>query len=291
MEPAFLLQLIVNGIVIGSVYALLAIGLSLIFGILGVVNFAHGEFYMLGATATLFLVVALGLGFWPSVILVVVASAIVGVGLYDVFLRNVGRHDFERSMLLTLGLAMVLQNGALAWWGADPQFLRVSSLAGLISMFEIRIPMTRVSALVGALLGIAALGWLLYRTRLGQAMRAVASNPMAAAVVGIPTHRISRATVAVGLAMCGLAGAILAPIYTVHPLMGAMFVFKAFAIVIIGGMGNIAGAAIVAFALGIGESITGAYVTLAATEGIVFAVMIAVLLFRPLGLFGRGVRV
>lgn len=291
MEPAFILQLIVNGIVIGSVYALLAIGLSLIFGILGVVNFAHGEFYMLGATAALFLVVAMGLGFWPSVVLVVVASAIVGVVLYDVFLRNVGRHDFERSMLLTLGLAMVLQNGALAWWGADPQFLRVPSLAGLVSVLDIRIPMTRISALAAALLGIAGLGWLLYRTRLGQAMRAAASNPMAAAVVGIPTHRISRATVAVGLAMCGLAGAILAPIYTVHPLMGTMFVFKAFAIVIIGGMGNVMGAAIVAFALGIGESVMGAYVTLAAAEGIVFAVMIAVLLFRPLGLFGRGVRV
>lgn len=291
MELQYLLQLAANGIVIGSVYALLAIGLSLIFGILGVVNFAHGEFYMLGATATYALVALLGLDYWVSIVLVMLVAAAIGIALHDLFLKRIGRHEFERSMLLTLGLAMILQNGALAIWGADPKFVRVPALSGLISPFEVRIPLTRAAAFAAAIAGLFGLIYLLHRTRLGQAMRAVASNPTAASVVGIPANLIARATVAVGLAMCGLAGAALAPIYTVHPLMGTLFVFKAFAIVIIGGMGSLSGAAIVAFALGIVESTVGAYVSLSTTEGIVFAVMIAVLLFRPLGLFGRGLRV
>ncbi len=291
MDAQLLAQLTVNGIVIGGVYALLAIGLSLIFGILGVVNFAHGELYMLSATAAYALVAVLGIGFWPATVAVVVLSALLGAAMYDLFLKRLGHRDFERSILLTVGLAMVLQNGALVLWGAEPRFLRVPSLAGSVALLDVRIPVTRLGALVAALAGLACLACLLYLTRLGQAMRAVAANATAAAVVGIPTRRIARATVAVGLAMCGLAGAILAPVYSIHPLMGTLFVLKAFAIVIIGGMGNLLGAGIVAFALGILESVLGGYVSLATTEAIVFAAMIAVLLFRPLGVFGRGVRV
>jgi len=291
MELQLLLQLAVNGVVIGGIYALLAIGLSLIFGILGVVNFSHGEFYMLGATATLAAVVAGGLGYWPAVLFVVLAGALAGALLYDVFLKRIGRHEFERSILLTLGIAMVIQNGALYLWGAEPRFLRVPSLAGAVALFDVRMPGTRLAALVAALGGLFLLVAMLYGTRLGRAMRGIASNPAAAAVVGIPADRIARLTTATGLGMCALAGAVLSPIYSVHPLMGTLFVFKAFAIVIIGGMGSLAGAAAVAFTLGIVESVAGGYMTLAATEAMVFGVMIAFLLFRPLGLFGRGVRV
>jgi branched-chain amino acid transport system permease protein len=291
VDSQVLIQLAVNGVIIGGIYALLAIGLSLIFGILGIVNFAHGEFYMLGATATYALVAVLGVGFWPAAAAVVALSAMAGVALYDLFLKRIDRHDFERSILLTVGIAMIVQNGALVLWGADPLFLRVSSLAGSVAVQDVRVPIARLGALFASAAGIAALTCLLHFTRLGQAMRAVAANTAAAAVVGIPAHRIARVTVAVGLAMCGLAGATLAPIYSIHPLMGTLFVFKAFAIVIIGGMGNLLGAGIVAFSLGVLESVLGGYVSLAATEAIVFAAMIAMLLFRPLGLFGRGVRV
>jgi branched-chain amino acid transport system permease protein len=290
MDVHLLVQLAINGVAIGSVYALLAIGLSMIFGILGIVNFAHGEFYMLGAAATLTLVTGAGLGYWPALVAVVVLSAALGATTYDLLFSRLG-HDFERSILLTLGLGMILQNGMLALVGADPQFLQVPALSGFVTVLDFRIPRTRLAALTAATLAIAVLVLLLYRTRIGQAMRAVAINPAAAAVVGISAPRVARITVAVGLAMCGLAGAILAPIYTVHPLMGTLFVFKAFAIVIIGGMGSLVGAAVVAFALGIAESIAGGYASLAATEAMVFAVMIVVLLFRPLGLFGRGVRI
>ena len=291
MDPAFLAQLVLNGIVIGVIYALIAMGLSLIFGVLEIVNFAHGEFYMLGAMLAYFLTVNLDLGYWPVVAIVTIVGLAVGYVLYEGMLQAVHGDGFERSILLTLGLSMVLQNGALFLFTATPRMLETPLSYSNIVVGDLRLPLSRALALTLGVAAFAALYFILQRTRIGKAMRGVAQNRDAAMMVGIDPRAISRLAVAVGIGLSGLAGAVLAPVYAVHPLMGFAFVFKAFAIVIIGGLGNIAGAAITAVMLGVLESVAGGFLPLAMVDVLAFVSMILVLLLKPQGLFGRGVRV
>jgi len=263
VDPGFYLQLLLNGIVIGCIYALIAMGLSLIFGVLEIVNFAHGEFYMLGAMLAYFLTMNLRLGY-AATVLVVTASA-VGLGylLYEALLVSVQGGGFERSILLTLGLSMVLQNGAVFLFTTTPRMIETQQSYTNVVVGDLRVSLMRLLALGLAVLAFAALYLILYRTRVGKAMRGVAQSREAA----------------------------LAPVYAVHPLMGASFVFKAFAIIILGGLGNIAGAAIAALSLGVLESVMGGFLPVVMVDALVFSSMIAMLLVRPQGLFGRGVRV
>ena len=291
MDPSFLIQLLLNGLVIGVIYALVAMGLSLIFGVLEIVNFAHGEFYMLGAIGAYFLTTNLGLGYWPTVAVVTLGAACVGYVLYETLLVSLRGESFERSILLTLGLSMVLQNGAVFLFTTTPKMLQTAQTYSNLVFGEVRVPVLRVYALGLGLTAFALLYAILYRTQVGKAMRGVAQNREAALMVGIDPRAISRLAVAIGIGLSGLAGAALAPIYAVHPLMGFSFVFKAFAIIIIGGLGNISGAAITAVALGILESLIGGFLPQVMVDGLAFAAMILILLVRPQGLFGRGVRV
>ena len=291
MDASFFLQLLLNGIVIGVIYALVAMGLSLIFGVLEIVNFAHGEFYMLGAMLAYFLTTNMTLGFWPTVLVVTLVAVCLGYVLYETLLASLKGASFERSILLTLGLSMVLQNGAVYLFTTTPKMLRGGYSYATVMIGEMRIAVPRLIALG---LGIGAFGLLylvLYRTRIGKAMRGVAQNRDAALMVGIDPRAVSRLAVAIGIGLSGLAGAALAPVYAVHPTMGFSFVFKAFAIIIMGGLGNVAGAGIAAVSLGVVETIAGGFVPLAMVDAVAFVGMILVLLFKPEGLFGRGVRV
>lgn len=291
MDLPFLVQLLVNGLVIGAIYALLAMGLALIFGVLEIVNFAHGDFYMMGAMGAAFGLGSVGLGYWPTVAAVTLAAAGVGIVLYETLLSGMRADNFERSILLTLGVSMVLQNGAIYLWSATPRMVDTEyGLRGIV-VAGVALPYVRLFALVAALAGFAVLYGVLFHTRIGKAMRAVSQNREAALMVGIPPRSIARIAVALGIALAGMAGAVLAPVYTVHPTMGALLVFKAFAIVIIGGFGSIAGAAVAAVVLGVAESIVGGLTSIVLQDALAFVLMIAVLLFRPHGLFGRGVRV
>ena len=291
MDASFLAQLVLNGLVIGVMYALIAMGLSLIFGVLEIVNFAHGEFYMLGAVGAYFLTTNLGFGYWPTVATVTLTALCVGYVLYEALLVSLRGESFERSILLTLGLSMVLQNGAVFLFTTTPKMLQTAQTYSNFIFGEVRVPVLRVYALGLGLTAFALLYAILYRTQVGKAMRGVAQNRDAALMVGINPRAISRLAVAIGIGLSGLAGAALAPIYAVHPLMGFSFVFKAFAIIIIGGLGNISGAAIAAVALGILESLMGGFLPQVMVDGLAFAAMILILLVRPQGLFGRGVRV
>jgi len=291
MDPTFVLQLVVNGIVIGVIYALIAMGLSLIFGVLEIVNFAHGEFYMLGAMAAYFATTDLGLGYWSTVALVTVGATCVGVVVFEALLGSVRRESFERSILLTLGLSMVLQNGAVFLFTTTPKMVQGSYTYTNIGFAGMQVSVLRLFALGLGLAAFAALYAILYRTQVGRAMRGVSQSRDAAVMVGIDPRAVSRLAVAIGIGMSGLAGAALAPVYAVHPLMGFSFVFKAFAIIIIGGLGNVSGAAIAALALGVLESLIGGFLPQVFVDGLAFGAMILVLLVRPQGLFGRGVRV
>jgi branched-chain amino acid transport system permease protein len=291
MDASFYAQLLLNGIAIGVIYALIAMGLSLIFGVLEIVNFAHGELYMLGAMLAYFLTVNAGLGYWSTIGLVVAVALCVGYVLYEALLASMRGASFERSILLTLGLSMVLQNGAVFLFTTTPKMIASSLAYSTIVLGGLRVSLSRLYALGLGLAAFAALYFILYRTRVGKAMRGVAQSRDAALMVGIDPRAVSRLAVAIGVGLSGLAGAALAPVYAVHPLMGFSFVFKAFAIIILGGLGNVAGAAVAALALGILESLVGGFLPLVMVDALVFVAMIAVLLLRPQGLFGRGVRV
>ncbi len=291
MTIDLLLELLLNGLLIGSVYALFAIGLALIFGVLEFVNFAHGEFYMLGAMVTATLVHAVGLNYWLTVPIVLVSGAVVGVAFYDLLLKRLRHGDFEKSILITIGLAMLLQNGALFVWSPTPVLLATPFVADVIEIGNLVIPVTRAIALVVSIAALVVVYAMLYRTRAGLALRGVAQNREAALMVGIPPQSISRIAVAAGIALCVLSGAVLALIYTIFPTMGVLLVFKAFAIVIIGGLGSVAGAVVVGFGIGFLESILGLYYGAATANTLIFLTMIGVLMFRPLGLFGRRIRI
>jgi len=287
----YLLTLLVNGLVIGAFYALLAMGLSLIFGVLEIVNFAHGEFYMLGALAALLAINYLHLGYWTTIVTVTLAGACVGWLFHRALLGGLAGHSFERSLLLTLGLGMVLQNGALYIFTATPQIVRTQFGMSSILLVDVRLTWVRLFALVWAAVGLIGLYLLLYRTRIGQAMRAVAENREAALIVGIRPERVARLAVMAGIALCFMSGAALAPVYVVTPTMGLIFAFKSFAIVVIGGFGSIGGAALAALSLGVIEALVGGTMSLVLADAVAFVAMILVLLFRPLGLFGTGVRI
>ena len=286
-----LLELLLNGLLIGAIYALFAIGLALIFGVLEFVNFAHGEFYMLGAMVTGTLVHTVGLDYWVTVPIVLAAGAVVGVGFYDLLLKRLRHGDFEKSILITIGLAMLLQNGALFVWSPTPVLLDTPFVADVIEFGNLVVPVTRAIALAVAVAALLAVYAALYHTRAGLALRGVAQNREAALMVGIAPQNVSRIAVSAGIALCGLSGAVLALIYTIFPTMGVLLVFKAFAIVIIGGLGSVLGAAIVGFGIGFLESFLGLFYGAATANVLVFSAMIGVLLFRPLGLFGRRVRI
>lgn len=291
MTPSLLLELLLNGLMIGSVYALFAIGLALIFGVLEFVNFAHGEFYMLGAMLTATLVQTLGLPYWITVPVVVLCGIVVGAAFYDFLLKRLRQGDFEKSILITIGLAMVLQNGALFIWSPSPRLLQTGFIADVYMIGDLVIPVTRVIALCVSLAALIAVYAALYHTRWGLALRGVAQNREAALMVGIPPQSVSRIAVSAGIALCALSGAVLALIYTIFPTMGLMLVFKAFAIVIIGGLGSIMGAVVVGFGIGFLESFLGLYYGAATANILIFSAMILLLMFRPLGLFGRRVRI
>jgi branched-chain amino acid transport system permease protein len=275
----------------GVIYALVAMGLSLIFGVLEIVNFAHGEFYMLASMLAYFLTAQWGFDYWATILVVTVVGVAVGYVLFEGLLLGLRGEAFERSILLTMGLSMVLQNGAVFLFTTNPHLLESKLSYQNILVGDFRMPVARLYALGLGFAAFAVLYLILHRTRIGKAMRGVAQNRAAADMVGIDARAVSRLAVAIGIGLTGLAGAALAPVYAVHPLMGFNFVFKAFAIIIIGGLGNISGAAIAAVILGVIESLAGGLLPLALTDAVAFLSMIAVLLLRPQGLFGRGVRV
>ena len=284
------LQQVVNGVTIGVVYALIAIGLTLVFGILDVINFAHGEFYMLGAFLTYSLTVGLGLDYFVALAVTIVGSAGAGLIAERLTVRPLkGRHMFT-VVLSTLGLSIFLQNGALLLWGPDPREIELAWGGRPLVLGGVVITFLRLAVLaMGAALMIA-LTWFIRRTRWGMAMRAVAGNRDAAALMGIPVDRVYAITFAVGTGIAGVAGGLLGAMFTIEPTMGEWAVVKAFCVVVMGGMGNLPGAVLGGIMLGVAESLGAGFLPGGASykDGIGYAILIVVLLYSPQGLFGRG---
>lgn len=284
----YLLQLTLNGLTLGLLYALIAVGLSLIFGVMEIINFAHGEFLMLGAFAMAFALPVFGLLYWPSMAISIVAVALFGLVVYEILLARLRPDEFERSILLTLGLSIIVMHLVQYFFTADPRLVDTQFGFNGVDIGTIRINWTRVIAALAALAAFAGLFVVLRYTQFGRAMRAIAQNREAALMVGIRPRTVARNAVVLATGLCGLAGSAIAPIQLVTPYMGQFLIFKAFALVIIGGLGNIPGAVAAAVGLGLIESWIGGFFTIAWQEAAAFLIMIAVLFVRPDGLFKRG---
>ena len=286
METFF--QLLVNGISFGAVYAMVAVGLTIVFGILEVVNFAQGEFYMLGAYVT-FLVILTQLPYPIGILAAIVALIALGLVVERFAIRPLIGKAWQLPILSTIGISTIMQNGAIVLWSPNPRTIIIETASKGINVFGVVITYQRLIIILLALTVFILLHYFIQRTKTGKAMRAVSQNKEACQVIGIDIARISTISFALGSGLSGLGGAIVAPIMAIHPVMGILVVIKCFAAVIMGGFGNIQGTILASFILAIVESFSVAYVSLQYKDVFAFVVMIIVLLFRPHGIFGKKV--
>jgi branched-chain amino acid transport system permease protein len=284
--PVLLGQVVV-GLINGSFYALLSIGLAIIFGMLNVINFAHGAAYMLGAFVTWFLLEQFGIGYWPSLLIAPLVVGVLGIVIERLFLQHLYRFDHLYSLLFTFGLALALE-GLFRWlYGAGGKPYAVpSELTGGINLGFMFLPIYRAWVIVASL--VVCLGtWLVIeRTRLGATLRAATENPALVTAFGVNVPRMLTLTYAGCLALAGFAGALAAPIYQVSPGMGSSLIIIVFAVVVIGGLGSILGSILTGLTLGMVEGLTKVFFPSASAIA-VFIIMVLLLLLRPAGLFGR----
>lgn len=275
------------GLVNGSFYAMLSLGLAVIFGLLGVVNFAHGAFYMLGAYATWVLLDIFGLGYWWALILSPIAIGFIGLVLERLFLRHLYKVDPLYGLLLTFGLALIAEGVLREAFGASGQTYPVPEvLQGTLDVGFMNLPIYRVWVIVASL-AICFLTWyLIERTRLGSTLRAATENPRLVQAFGINVPIMVMFTYAGGVALAALAGVLSAPVIQVSPLMGSSLVIVVFAVVVIGGMGSIMGSILSGVGLGVIEGFTKVLYP-EASNIVVFVIMALVLCWRPAGLFGK----
>jgi branched-chain amino acid transport system permease protein len=278
---------IVNGLAIGVAVVLVALGLTIIFGLLDVINMAHGEFYAVGAYLALALD-AVGIDFWLLLVLVpflmLPLGYVVERGLIQRVFNTPDRH--VSTLLLTFGFALVLEDVLKVIFGPNTQ-RPPTPIKGAIDMFGIFLPTYRLFLIVFGLAVIAAVALIVYRTRLGAMVRAAAFDRDMAGSMGVPVTHVYAGAFAFGIALAGLAGVLLAPIYSVFPTMGRDFILMAFTVVIVGGMGSIAGVVVAGLVLTQIQAIASLYISPVWTDPIVFGIMVAILMVRPQGLFGR----
>lgn len=279
-----LLQVIISGLLLGGVYALFATGLNMIFGVLRVINLAHGELMMLGAYTTYWLYAEWDIN--PLLTLPVSAVAIFGLGavMERTLIDRLVNQPLLSSLLLTFGLSTLMMGTALYFWTAN--FRSVPYLSGSVEALGIDVSRTRIVAFVIALAATAGTFAFLRYTRFGKAIRATAQQADVAQVCGIDVRRVRWVTFGIGSAMAGIAGSLIAMIFTVSPEMGRMFIGRAFAIVVLGGLGSFVGAFVGALILGVTETVTAYYTDTQISEAVAYAVLVIVLLVRPSGLFG-----
>ncbi|HTO98727.1 MAG TPA: branched-chain amino acid ABC transporter permease [Myxococcales bacterium] len=275
------------GLINGSFYALLSLGLAIIFGLLNVVNFAHGALYMLGAFVAWFLLEKAGIGYWPALLLAPLAVGLLGAAIERTLLRRLTGLDPLYGLLLTYGLALILQGVFLNFFGSSGlPYEMPTQLQGGQALPFMFLPNYRMWV-IGVSLIICLGTWAVTEgTRLGSRLRAATENAPLVSAFGINVPRMITVTYALGVGLAALAGVLAAPIYRVGPLMGADLIIVVFAVVVIGGMGSILGSIITGFVLGILEGLTKVFYP-EASNTVIFVVMAIVLLVRPAGLFGK----
>jgi branched-chain amino acid transport system permease protein len=276
------------GLINGSFYALLSLGLAVIFGMLNIINFTHGAQYMMGAFAAFLLLRHLGIGYWPALVVVPVIVGAFGVVIERLFLKRIQNLDHLYGLILTFGLALIIEGLFRNYYGSSGQPYGVpESLQGGRNLGFMFLPNYRAWVIAFSLLVCLGTWFAIERTRLGSYLRAATENPALVRAFGINVPRMVTLTYGFGVGLAGLAGVMAAPIYNVSPQMGSDIIIVVFAVVVIGGMGSIMGAIVTGFALGIVEGLTKVFFP-EASNTVIFMIMILVLLVRPAGLFGRS---
>ncbi|MBA8901772.1 MULTISPECIES: branched-chain amino acid ABC transporter permease [unclassified Phyllobacterium] len=285
---AFLGQLLI-GLINGSFYAMLSLGLAIIFGLLRVINFAHGAQYMLGAFIGYLLLAQLGIGYWPALLLAPIVVGVAGAIVERVALSRLYNLDHLYGLLFTFGLALVIEGTFRYYYGAAGQPYAVpSALAGGYNLGFMFLPKYRAWVVIASLAVCIGTWLLIEKTRLGSYLRAATENPTLVRAFGINVPLLLTFTYGLGAGLAGLAGIMAAPIYQVSPLMGSNLIIVVFAVVVVGGMGSILGAIVTGYMLGIFEGLTKVFYP-EASNIVIFVIMAIVLLVRPAGLFGKEV--
>lgn len=287
LEFQILLPAILNGLATGAVYALVALGLTLIYGVLHIVNFAHGSLLMLALYGVYFLYTLLGIDPYLALPIMVPAMFALGYALQRTVIATASHGREENILLVTLGLSIIIDNFALYLWSADTRTINPSYAFSTVDFGIAFIAVPKVVSFVGALVITGLLWLLIHRTDLGKAIRALARERQGAQLVGIDVGHIYAMSFGIGIACLGAAACLLLPSYYAHPGVGESFVVIAFTIVVLGGMGSFAGALVGGFIIGLTESLGGLFLGENLGKIGVFVIFIAILLFRPTGLFGQ----
>jgi branched-chain amino acid transport system permease protein len=275
------------GLINGSFYAMLSLGLSVIFGLLNIINFAHGAQYMMGAFVAYFLLQWAGLGYWWALLIAPIVVGLIGVVLERTMIRRLYHLDHLYGLLLTFGFALMIQGIFRHEFGSSGlPYAMPALLSGGHNLGFMFLPNYRAWVIVFSLGLCLATWYVIERTKLGSYLRAATENPALVQAFGINVPRMVTLTYGFGVALAGLAGVLAAPIYQVNPLMGADLIIVVFAVVVIGGLGSIMGSIVTGFALGVIEGLTKVFYP-EASNTVIFVIMAVVLVFRPTGLFGR----
>jgi branched-chain amino acid transport system permease protein len=275
------------GLINGSFYALLSLGLAVIFGMLNIINFAHGAQYMMGAFVAFLLLQQLNIGYWPALVITPIIVGFTGVIIEKLFLRWLYKLDHLYGLLLTFGLALIIEGVFRNFFGSSGLPYRVpDSLQGGQNLGFMFLPNYRAWVIAFSLIVCISTWFVIERTKLGSYLRAATENPTLVRAFGINVPRMITLTYGFGVGLAAIAGVLAAPIYNVSPQMGSDLIIVVFAVVVIGGMGSIMGAILTGFGLGVAEGLTKVFFP-EASNTVIFVIMVVVLLFRPAGLFGR----
>ena len=280
-----------NGLALGAIYALVGAGLNLIFGVVKIINFAQGALLMVAVYVTYWLVQLTGMDPYLTLPIVVIFMGVFGYLIQLGIINRVLKQERSSQLLITFGISLFLQNSALALWGPNHRSVRSFLGDTTIDIFGGRLSAQSLVAIVGAGVAVALLFYLLNKTRLGTAIRAVAQQPDSAELSGINVKLMFAIAFGIGTATTGFAAVLISPIYDIQPLVGEVFGIMAFIVVVLGGLGNVQGAAVAGLVLGLVQVLFATYISLQMATAFVFAVFLVILFVKPTGLFGRAERV
>lgn len=286
----FLLEQIVNGIVAGSVYALIAAGMTMIFGVLRAINFAHGEYYMIGTFSAWYVISKLGIDYGASIVIAVAISAVIAALIGRLVMQRLVNAPFQSGVLATLGISLILQNAVILAFGGGYKVFPGGWLDP-VEFFGIGMAQQRVVLVVAALVMFAGLEWMVRSTRMGKSIRAVSQNPECCQIIGIDVDKVVRRTFVLGTALAAFSGALTGPInVSLYGGMGESITLKTFAVIVMGGMGNVRGTLFAGWMLGIAESLVAGSIGLQYRDSVGFIALLLMLMCRPTGLFTAKAR-
>lgn len=288
MDASILLAATINGLLIGGIYTLVASGLTLIYGVLHIINFAHGSLLMLAMFGVYFLLTKLGVYPYLSLVVMVPAMFALGYVMYRGLIGKLAQGKDENILLITLGLSILIENLALMFFKGDTRTISVSYSDRMVELGPLLLSFPKIVSFVAAMVLCALLGLFIQRTDTGRAIRAVAKERMGARLVGIDVDRVFAISYGIGLATLGAAACLLMPIFYVSPTTGHVFVIVAFTVVVLGGMGSFFGAVVGGLIVGLTESFGGLFLGESLGQIGISLIFILILLFRPQGLFGGG---